>query len=303
MVFLQAMNQFQVLSPSVLLAPYVKQYWFVTMDNVCEGVQRLVPMGCMVLSFQRANRTYSSRERNFLPQSHVAGMTTHYTDLRFSGKIDFVCIVFQPGGARSFFRRPVSEFSCNNLPLDALGDPEFCELESRVCETRSNQECVEHIEQFLLRRLSNLRGTTVCCGDKRMRAVIRSIGQGETNVGKLAETACLGYKQFKRVFWENMGMNPKDLLRITRFQRVYQALQQHTPLTLEQLAETYGYYDKSHVIKELKGLCGFTPAALHEACDAVYSPYHALFRSAFVDLPAGAEIGITSSPPPLSDLS
>ncbi|MFV0588875.1 DUF6597 domain-containing transcriptional factor, partial [Bacteroides reticulotermitis] len=51
------MDRFKVIQPSVLLAPYVKQYWFLRMEEVVQSSQRLVPFGCMALSFHRGNRT------------------------------------------------------------------------------------------------------------------------------------------------------------------------------------------------------------------------------------------------------
>jgi transcriptional regulator GlxA family with amidase domain len=42
---------------------------------------------------------------------------------------------------------------------------------------------------------------------------MQSIFSGQQNVELLAQTACLGYKQFKLVFAEYVGSNPKDYLR------------------------------------------------------------------------------------------
>ncbi len=276
------MDQFQVIQPSVLLAPYVKQYWFVTMENVVRSSQRLVPMGCAALSFHRGNRTYSSLDGDYLPQSHFYGITIKYTDLVFSGYIDFICIVFRPAGAKAFFKIPLGELNNGYAPVDALSDPELCKLEQRLNDTRDNLTSIGLIEQFLLRRIYRLDEYD----NKRINAVINAILEGETDVDRLADTACLGYKQFKRVFIENIGAKPKDFLQIVRFQKLHHLLQRHTDMTIEQLAYECDYYDKSHLIKDLKDFSGFTPTELLEACDPIYSNYHAFFRSAFIDLPS-----------------
>ncbi len=147
------MNQFQVIQPSVLLAPYIKQYWFVTMENVVRSSQRLVPFNCVALSFHRGNRTYSSLEDVYLPQSHLYGITSSYTDLVFLGYIDFICIIFQPAGANVFFKMPLNELNNSYVPLDALNDSELNELEQRLNDTADDLTCVELIEQFLFRRI------------------------------------------------------------------------------------------------------------------------------------------------------
>jgi len=275
------MNKFEVIQPSVLLAPYVKQYWFVTMENAVRSSQRLVPFGCLSMSFYRGHRIYSTLINDYLPCSHLYGIATEYTDIIFSGYIDFICIVFQPTANQAFFRIPVNEITNSYIPLDALGDPELLELEQQLNENTDNYICVELIEKFLLRRISQKNNFN----QNRTNAAIDFIRNGETNVFKLAETACLSYKQFKRIFRENTGVNPKEFLRIVRFQKLHHLLQQRNKISVTQMAYDCGYYDKSHLIKELKDFSGFTPAQLQEACDSVYSGYHALFRSAFVDLP------------------
>lgn len=276
------MDWFKVIQPSVLLAPYVKQYWFLRMEEVVQSSQRLVPFGCMVLSFHRGNRTYSSQAKGFLPESHLYGMTTGYTDLVFSGTVDLICIVFKPAGANLFFKMPLYELNNSYASLDALSDPDWLELEQRLNEATDDPACVGLIEQFLISRIYRLDKQE----DKRISAVIDSICSGDTDVNRLAQTACLCYKQFKRLFLENIGINPKDFLQIVRFQKLHRFLQLHTDMTVAELACECGYYDKSHLIKELKDFSGFTPAGLMRACDPTYSEYHGAFRSAFVDLPS-----------------
>lgn len=282
------MDRFQVISPSVLLAPYVRQYWFLRMEDVAQSAQRLVPLGCVALSFHRGNRTYSSHEAGYLPLSHLHGITTEYTDLAFSGHIDFITVIFQPAGAKAFFRIPPGELTNSYVPLDALNDPELLALEQRLNDTADESACVRLIEQFLFRRLHN----PVNPGDKRIDAVMQAIQGGQTAVDRLADTACLGYKQFKRIFSNHIGANPKAYLQITRFRKLHHLLRQHTDMTVSQLACECGYYDKSHLIKEVKDCSGFTPAELHNTCDPAYSDYHALFRSTFVDLPSPPTIHI-----------
>ncbi|MCD7971070.1 MAG: helix-turn-helix domain-containing protein [Candidatus Azobacteroides sp.] len=276
------MNKFQVIQPSALLAPYVKQYWFVKMEELALSKQRLVPLGCPVVSFHRGEQTYSSLHGNYLPSSHLYGITTEYTDLVFSGYVDFICIVFHPVAGNRFFSVPLMELSNRYASLSSLNDSGWQELEKRLYEETDESRCVDLIEKFLMKRIRKNDEYEW----KRIHAVITSIEQGEVSIDRLAWTACLGYKQFKRVFIENTGINPKSFLRITRFQKLHHFIQQHRDMTTDQLAYECDYYDKSHLIKELKCFSGLSPAALNNACDPIYSGYHALFRAAFVDLPS-----------------
>lgn len=280
------MNNFQVIQPSVLLAPYVKQYWFLTKDNVEKSFQRLVPFGCLSLGFHRGYCTYSSVDNDYLPQFHLYGISKISTDITFEGNLDFVCIVFQPEGAGLFFDIPLNKFTNKCLAIDTLGDRKLCELAKQLNDITDNLKCVHLIEQFLVRRIYRADGYDV----KRIETVMHSIRKGETDISELAQTACVGYKQFKRIFSERVGINPKIFLQINRFQRLHRLLQQHSEMSVSQLACECNYYDKSHLLKDLKTLSGFTPIELREACNNVYSDYHSLFRSAFVDLPYIKEV-------------
>lgn len=276
------MNTFQVIQPSVLLAPYVRQYWFLSMENPVSSFQRLVPFGCTALSFYRGCRAFSLFEDDYLPVAHLHGIATNYTDIELSGTIDFICVVFQPAGAKAVFRMPLHELNNGYASPDALNDRELGELAQRLNETADNLQCTGLIEQFLFRRIYQLDRYE----DRRINTAVASMYGGERNVGRLAGTACLSYKQFKRVFAESVGANPKEFLQIVRFQQLHRMLQLRVEASVSQLAHECGYYDKSHLIRELKSFSGFTPTGLSDACDPVYSGYHALFRSAFVDLPS-----------------
>lgn len=47
------MEKIQVIQPTKLLAPYIKQYWFLRIDDVKQGFQRSIPAGCAALVFHK----------------------------------------------------------------------------------------------------------------------------------------------------------------------------------------------------------------------------------------------------------
>jgi len=73
--------------------------------------------------------------------------------------------------------------------------------------------------------------------------------------------AHIGYtrRSLDLLFKEHVGVSPKLLARIMRFQAVYQSwTQQTSPTFLRNQWPAY-YYDQSHFIKEFKRFTGFTP--------------------------------------------
>lgn len=271
------MENFQAIQPSELLVPYVKQYWFLSVNNFTQGSQRSIPAGYIGLTFNRGEEIYSSMGNSPLPRSYVFGQSTKYTNTYFK-TLNLIIVVFQPIGAKAFFKMPMNKLNGQTIPIDALSDPYIIELEDRLMETKENQTCVHLIEQFLLKRICHVEEYNY----KRLASVVRSINYGEREISKLAQAACLSHKQFNRIFLEYTGLHPKEFLQIKRFTKAIHTLQTQPLLNLSELAYECGYYDKSHLIKEIKSYSGYTPMEFLSNCDP-YSDYMSLFQSFFIN--------------------
>lgn len=78
------MEKIQVIQPTKLLAPYIKQYWFLRIDDVKQGFQRSIPAGCVALVFHKGNKIISSFHKGTQPQSYISGQISTYSDIEFS---------------------------------------------------------------------------------------------------------------------------------------------------------------------------------------------------------------------------
>ncbi len=272
------MDACQIIQPSALLAPYVKQYWFLTFDNVARASQRLIPAGNVMLNFHRGNPVYSSAHNGIQPRASLNGQLTIYTDFVYEGHVDFIGVVFRSVGAMACFNFPMHELNNRNIDIESLSDPQLVELEKNLTDITNNKKCVELIETFLIKRICRYDNYN----QKRLMTVIHSIDFGKRDIQVMAQTACLSYKQFKRIFTEYIGVNPKDYLRIFRFQRALRILQVQPNITLEKLAEHCGYYDRSHFIKEMKLLMGYSPKEFLSVGD-LYDELLLDFRSTMID--------------------
>ncbi|AZN38787.1 helix-turn-helix domain-containing protein [Paenibacillus albus] len=84
--------------------------------------------------------------------------------------------------------------------------------------------------------------------------------RGSIRVAQLAEESTLSRRQFERRFVERVGVSPKSLAQIVKFQHTLQALQTTEQLT--QLAIDADYYDQSHMIREFRKRSGTTPGQM-----------------------------------------
>lgn len=271
------MENIQVIQPTKLLAPYIKQYWFLRIEAVKHGFQRSIPAGCIALVFHKGNKIISSFHKGMQPQSYMSGQISTYSDIEFSF-LDMVIILFQPIGCRMFFPYSMEEFTNQNIGIDLLDKTDLVELEEKINEASDTQQTVRLIEEYLLNRLSK----NILCNASRIMTTVQNINEGEVNISVLSQTACLGYKQFKRIFAEYVGLNPKDFIQITRFRKAFNILQTNPQISISKVAYDCGYYDKSHLIKEFKMFTSYTPKQLLNICDT-YNENLSVFNSVFIN--------------------
>lgn len=256
-------ESFELIYPTPALKPYVRHYWTLRTDVTDSVSERSIPTGCVSLIFHKANPIFLPGSGDFQPQSFVCGMSDGFTDLVARGGTEMIVVVFEPFGARAFFRMPLNKFYNEMVSVDDLDDLSLRELQARICDQSNNLHCIRLIEMYLIKKLHRFTDYNF----RRMSAVVNVVNnRPQVDVNMLAGTACLGYKQFGRVFTEYVGARPKEFMRIIRFQRTLYLMQTQTDMNLTQLAFESGYYDQPHMIREFKTFSGYTPTELAGVC-------------------------------------
>lgn len=67
----------------------------------------------------------------------------------------------------------------------------------------------------------------------------------------------------ERLFMDNLGITPQEIIRITRFNRFLSHLQTNDFSNLASLASECGYYDQSHLIRDFRSFAPATPGEFH----------------------------------------
>lgn len=257
------MEEFFIVKPSSLLAPYVKHYWLLKTPSNSAAFARTVPTGQMSLIFHRGNRLFSVRNEELHPRVFLGGQEKSFADLEYSGQVNMITVVFRPTGVRAFFHFPLNIINDIRVTAGDMEDKELTGLERLIVSEEDDRLCITLIEQFLTTRLKRLAGYNA----ERIDTAIRMIHSGQHNIVRLADSTCLSTKQFQRIFSEYVGSNPKEFTRTIRFQRALQLLENNPNLSLTSLTYECGYYDQSHLIKEFKALSGYTPAEYMAVCE------------------------------------
>ena len=81
-------------------------------------------------------------------------------------------------------------------------------------------------------------------------------------------------RQLERKFLSEVGIGPKLLCRILRFQQVFRAMERDDA-TWAGIAAACGYYDQAHLIRDFQEFARETPSALLRQRDELTEYFHA----------------------------
>lgn len=265
------MESFDIIKPCPLLEPFIKYYWILDYESNLIDPIRVIPYGCVQFTLylgEKIKSIGSNNDSSYKDQAVVTGQISSFFDVVPQGKIRLITIVFNPFGAKPFFDFPITEIKNNIIPIRDINNNEWLDLENRLSDLKDNKEIVDCLEENLLKKLgkNNLFNSYLSVNYNRVLSAIKSIenSNGNINIKELSSIVCLSDKQFNRIFADYVGINPKNFLRIVRYQSVLLKLQnsnfsKYKDIDLLDLVYDFGYYDQSHLINNFKEFTGYTP--------------------------------------------
>jgi AraC-like DNA-binding protein len=178
-----------------------------------------------------------------------------------------VGVRFRPGAAPSVLGPPASDLVDQSLGADELWGAWAAELGERVATAVSPLEALGVLEQAVSSRLA--RGSSTDPDPIAAEAVRRLLPWRDQDLGSLPGALYISERQLRRRFLAAIGVAPKVLQRMLRFQG-FLALAQgsaRTPDDLARLAACAGYADQSHLTRESVRLAGRSPRDLLREAD------------------------------------
>lgn len=239
-------------APSEALEPYVACYW--TSDFIPAGhaqLHRIIPDGCIDIIVNRKAATFSKG-------AFISELMTSYEVLDLRQPQSLFGIRFFAETASLFLRNPVSAFLGSPPLLADLWGSEAGLLVEEMMESPGIREMIGIVERKLLGCLQ--RHISLSQGVLQTSIAYLYAAHGNLTVRALAETLCYSERNLRRLFQHELGVSPKELSQVIRFQALLQSLYHGPPDRLTQLAHTYGYFDQPHFIKDFKRYYGLSPS-------------------------------------------
>lgn len=244
-----------IFRPCRSLDAYIRYYWILRSREELSTLTFTV--GCPQLIFHRNRSLYISELRTHQPQFAISGQVNFPATLQSTDDTEMIVVVLKPHAA-TLFDIPISAFYNHEIDGFDLGYSDLNDLARRVFDAECAEDGIRIIEQWLISRLNEKR-----IYDFTRIGVSLSMlfSDCKTTVRDMAYATCLGKRQFERVFFNSVGMKPKEYARIVRFQKSLWFMQTGNHDYMD-IAFNSGYSDQSHFIRECREYSGLTPSKL-----------------------------------------
>ena len=193
----------------------------------------------------------------------VVGLSTTPALVDHDGIQDCVELCLTPLGAYRLLGVPMTEISGRVIDLaDLWGSRRAGELLTRLAEASDWASRFDLLDDEALRRTS--RGPRpapelVAAWTRLQRH------RGSLAIGELVADTGWSRRRLAARFREQLGLTPKELARVLRFNRAARLVAHPADHPLAEIALTCGFYDQAHLNREFRALAGCTPTRYRAA--------------------------------------
>jgi AraC-like DNA-binding protein len=241
--------------PPQHLKQYIRYYCVIDYNNVENNVQMLDVYADvyprMVIQHSDGNSGFFTKDE-VMPIAYISGIKT--SPIHFSIRSSSIVIVsFYPEALKALLGIDANEMINLHPELDNFAPKSLTNL---ILETPSSLGKIQLLNSFFTKKLmtSKTRFNTVFAN------ALSSfyLHNNENNVNLFLKENSISERQLERIFKVNVGITPKQFLRIMRFEKSLAVLKNNKK-SLGDLAFIMEYFDESHFIREFKEFTGITP--------------------------------------------
>ena len=266
--------QFQILYPADALRPYITRYVYVRADGSTDTmtppaddprfvngkhVQQLLPNYGSFIFMRHVEAEICGTKTDGLtlvgPNQRTIGLTT------LSGWFEGLLLDFEPGGMYALLGVDLQQLVGKVLTAAEYGEKGLIYCDTLFKTAPSAEEFVRLADSYFLGCLARKEDRNYA----RLSKVIAACDEAKGNISaaEMASQACLGERQFLRIFRTYVGIPPKQFVRLRRFHKTLQDMQHEAaaghPIDLMAIAIRHGYYDLSHMAMEFQQMGCVSP--------------------------------------------
>jgi AraC-like DNA-binding protein len=248
---------YRLCPPAAALAPYIESYWAVSADDgpvdlavnvFVDGRPDLIfNFGAPYVREVIGGGAVEHAASNLDAQRTVPIRIVQRGQVRIFG------VRFRLGGLGVFVRSPLRGFTNQTPSPEAVFGPTVTALEALLAGASGLDEAARALDAFWLGRFR--RDAAREAFEVALQRLVET--EGRAAVGEVA--ASVGARQLDRLFARHLGLPPKVVGRILRFQSALRALMHDATVGLADVAYRAGYFDQAHFIRDFRVMSGGVP--------------------------------------------
>ena len=255
----------EVHTPAFPLNKFVNHFIYHEGFNPVHSMDRFLPDGNAEFIIELTDNPKHIYDNETLTElqacrhAWVSGVRTQPITIPAGRDSRMLIVAFKKGMAHPFYDFPMTELADLVVDADLVFGQKVHALREQLLHCNSIRQMFLLVEKFLLGQAGDLlhANTPSQC--------IQYASSNITNQPTVLEfqqlSRQIGYSQkhFIDLFKKQVGVPPKQYLRIIRFQKAILEIENKSAIHWSRIAAESGFYDQAHFINEFKDFSGFTP--------------------------------------------
>ncbi|MFO0675808.1 MAG: helix-turn-helix domain-containing protein [Polyangiaceae bacterium] len=251
---------YEIRLPAEPLREHIENYWFVSappeapvdlrVDVFVDARADLIfNFGAPYVRAEIGGRSRRMSRSNLDAQRLVPIRIAQRGAVRTSG------VRFRLGGVGPFTRKSLADFTGRTPGPSVVFGSGATILERELAATADLDAQASLLDRFFL----GARIDDEALGPFHVAARAAVAEDGAVSVERMAEMARTTVRQLQRSFVRFLGIPPRTLTRVLRFQKAMRMLMRDPEGTLADVASDAGYFDQAHFVREFRRMTGGVP--------------------------------------------
>lgn len=254
---------YQSHTPGPPLDRLVDCMWLFRDYRPSHSMEKVLPHGGLELVInlqERPRRLHDPSRRSrveevrWFRRSWLSGLHTEHLVIGADEGSSMMGVRFRPGGAAPFLPFPPCELAHQVVELEHVFGRRADDLHDALLDAPTPAAKFRTLEVFLVRL-----GADRLAPPPIVAEALRRLAAGAGPVRDLAGALGVSHKHLIHLFDRHVGLAPKAMQRVLRFDRALQRISAGRAVDWAALAHDCGYYDQAHFINEFHAFSGMTP--------------------------------------------
>ncbi|MCU6711542.1 helix-turn-helix domain-containing protein [Paenibacillus sp. J5C_2022] len=244
-------------NPPMPLSLFVDYFWYMEDYSPSHSKELALPDGSVdvIIDLREDKiRLFDGHQHELVfGHSILCGPHSEYFVIDTACESRVIGIHFKPGGIPPFLKEPIEELHNKHFPLDILWGSKVGEIRDELLASSAPEEMFHVLERRLL---------SLVVRDLEWHPAVQFVLSHlhGYRIAELIDQIGISHRRFNQLFKAEVGMTPKRLNRLYRFQEVLRFVHSEENISWIDIAQACGYYDQAHFIKDFKSFSGINPS-------------------------------------------